>query len=105
MNVGGFLSEVGHHPPETAMHAEHKEWLFWQDYIMGSKFRGQYLQIIPQGCAHLIFHRTGNHYFYKRGVISTVHNIIVGRLYVDQVRRGEDFMHREWILCCLVGRV
>jgi hypothetical protein len=78
------LSEqVGHHPPQTALFAEHKEWAFWQDYVMGSKFRGQYLQILPQGVAHLLFRKSGHHYVYKRSVISTVHNIIVGKLYVD----------------------
>ena len=41
--------KVTHHPPGCAQHVEHKDWTFWQDYTMGSKFRGKYLQIIPYG--------------------------------------------------------
>jgi len=41
--------QVSHHPPACAQHVEHKNWTFWQDFTMGSKFRGKYLQIIPYG--------------------------------------------------------
>ena len=41
--------QVSHHPPACAQHVEHKDWTFWQDFTMGSKFRGKYLQIIPYG--------------------------------------------------------
>jgi hypothetical protein len=49
---------------------------------MASKFRGKYLQIIPLGIAHLLFPKSGNHYTWRK-VTTTVNNIIVGRLWVD----------------------
>ena len=76
--------QVSHHPPASALHVEHKDWIFWQEFSLASKFRGKYLQVIPHGTAHLKFNRTGNHYSWKK-VTTTVHNIIVGKLWIDQV--------------------
>jgi len=75
---------VSHHPPASALHAEHKDWIFWQEFTATSKFRGKYLQVIPQGVAHLKFIKSGNHYTWRK-VTTTVHNIIVGKLWIDQV--------------------
>lgn len=36
------------------------------------------------GVIHLQFHSSGNHYMWRK-VTSTVHNIIVGKLWIDQV--------------------
>jgi len=76
--------QVSHHPPASAMHVEHKDWIFWQEFTPTSKFRGKYLQVIPHGTAHLKFNKTGYHYTWKK-VTTTVHNIIVGKLWIDQV--------------------
>lgn len=38
----------------------------------------------PTGAIHLEFHSSGNHYVWRK-VTSTVHNIIVGKLWIDQV--------------------
>lgn len=37
-----------------------------------------------QGNIHLLFHSSGNRYVWSK-VTSTVHNIIVGKLWIDQV--------------------
>lgn len=50
---------------------------------MTSKFRGKYLQVIPLGLASVSFDGTGNKYQWRK-VTTTVHNIIVGKLWVDQ---------------------
>lgn len=39
---------------------------------------------LPTGAIHLEFHSSGNHYVWRK-VTSTVHNIIVGKLWIDQV--------------------
>lgn len=36
------------------------------------------------GTIHCVFHSSGNHYTWKK-VTTTVHNIIVGKLWIDQV--------------------
>ncbi|XP_014258693.1 oxysterol-binding protein 1 isoform X5 [Cimex lectularius] len=77
------LSEqVSHHPPMVAQHCEGRKWKCWQEFTMASKFRGKYLQVVPLGIAHLEFD-SGNHYTWRK-VTTTVHNIIVGKLWVDQ---------------------
>ncbi|XP_064612386.1 LOW QUALITY PROTEIN: oxysterol-binding protein 1-like [Liolophura sinensis] len=74
--------QVSHHPPIAATHAEGRGWKLWQEFAMTSKFRGKYLQILPLGITHLEFTKTGCHFTWRK-VTSTVHNIIVGRLWVD----------------------
>lgn len=39
---------------------------------------------LSAGTIHLEFHSSGNHYVWRK-VTSTVHNIIVGKLWIDQV--------------------
>lgn len=41
------------------------------------------LQVVPLGFAHAEFTKTGNKYSWRK-VTTTVHNIIVGKLWVDQ---------------------
>ena len=69
-----------------AQYVEHKDWTFWQEFTAASKFRGKYLACYPIGCCHLVFHKTKSHYTWGKAVI-TVHNIIVGRLWIDQVSK------------------
>jgi len=75
--------QVSHHPPSLAQHCEGRGWRCWQEFTMSSKFRGKYLQVIPLGIAHLEFTDSRNHYTWRK-VTTTVHNIIVGKLWVDQ---------------------
>lgn len=96
-------SQVSHHPPAAAQHTEGRGWTLWQEFTMSSKFRGKYLSIIPLGISHLEFKKfaikffcsiplesvskfflfsSGNVYSWRK-VTTTVHNIIVGKLWVD----------------------
>ncbi|KAG8456205.1 hypothetical protein GDO86_002121 [Hymenochirus boettgeri] len=83
----GFRSiceQVSHHPPAAAHHVYSKNgWSLWQEITIASKFRGKYLSIMPLGEIHLEFQSSGNHYVWRK-VTSTVHNIIVGKLWIDQ---------------------
>ena len=41
---GGYCAiseQVSHHPPVTAVHAESDKWVFWEEYNLDIKFRGQ----------------------------------------------------------------
>uniref|UniRef100_A0A667X6J0 Oxysterol-binding protein n=1 Tax=Myripristis murdjan TaxID=586833 RepID=A0A667X6J0_9TELE len=76
--------QVSHHPPAAAHHvASERGWTLWQEITIDSKFRGKYISIMPLGYIHLQFHSSGNHYVWSK-VTSTVHNIIVGKLWIDQ---------------------
>ncbi|KAF3850814.1 hypothetical protein F7725_012586 [Dissostichus mawsoni] len=80
-----LCEQVSHHPPAAAHHViSQRGWTLWQEITIASKFRGKYLSIMPLGAIHLHFHSNGNHYVWRK-VTSTVHNIIVGKLWIDQV--------------------
>uniref|UniRef100_A0A8D8R439 Oxysterol-binding protein n=1 Tax=Cacopsylla melanoneura TaxID=428564 RepID=A0A8D8R439_9HEMI len=78
-----FSEQVSHHPPIAAQHVEGRGWKAWQDLAVHSKFRGKYIQVTPAGKFNLVFTKTNQHYVWNR-VQSTVHNVIVGNLWVDQ---------------------
>lgn len=77
-----IAEQVSHHPPMAAIHCEGKGWACWQEFTMTTKFRGKYLQVIPLGNAYVEFHASGNRYGWRK-VTTTVHNIIVGKLWID----------------------
>ncbi|NXW89511.1 OSBP1 protein, partial [Alopecoenas beccarii] len=80
-----LCEQVSHHPPAAAHHADSKNgWTLRQEIKITSKFRGKYLSVMPLGTIHCVFHSSGNHYTWKK-VTTTVHNIIVGKLWIDQV--------------------
>ncbi|KAL4719534.1 hypothetical protein ACJJTC_005561 [Scirpophaga incertulas] len=56
-------------------------WLSWQQVSISSHFRGQYVAINPDGTAYVQM-PNGNIYSWTK-VTTTVHNIIVGKLWVD----------------------
>ncbi|XP_032662563.1 oxysterol-binding protein 1 isoform X2 [Odontomachus brunneus] len=92
--------QVSHHPPMLAQHCEGQKWRCWQEFTMASKFRGKYLQVIPLGTAHLEFDSGLQHYTWRK-VTTTVHNIIVGKLWVDQSGDMDIVNHKEGIKCHL----
>ncbi|CAN9504905.1 unnamed protein product [Ophioblennius macclurei] len=76
--------QVSHHPPAAAHHVtSQRGWTLWQHITIDSKFRGKYISVMPLGNIHLQFHSSGNRYVWSK-VTSTVHNIIVGKLWIDQ---------------------
>ncbi|XP_025407950.1 oxysterol-binding protein 1 isoform X2 [Sipha flava] len=95
-----FNEQVSHHPPISAQFCLGKEWSCWQEFSMSSKFRGKYLQAIPNGIAHLDFPASGNHYTWTK-VTTTVHNIIVGKLWVDQTGDMTIINHKDGTKCRL----
>ncbi|XP_070499181.1 oxysterol-binding protein 1 isoform X2 [Chironomus tepperi] len=74
--------QVSHHPPVAVQHCEGRGWKSWQEFTMTSKFRGKYIQVVPLGNSHVEFTASGNKFSWRK-VTTTVHNIIVGRLWVD----------------------
>ncbi|KAL1137862.1 hypothetical protein AAG570_009558 [Ranatra chinensis] len=79
-----ITEQVVHHPPVTAIHCESNAgWILSCDLTVQSKFRGKYLQITPIGTIHLLF-RDGSCYTYNQ-VTTTVNNIILGKLWLDQM--------------------
>ncbi|KAH8311753.1 hypothetical protein KR044_007897, partial [Drosophila immigrans] len=78
-----LAEQVSHHPPVAAVHCEGRNWQCWQEFSMTSKFRGKYVTINPLGGAYVLFRKSGHRYSWRK-VTTTVNNIIVGKLWVDQ---------------------
>eukprot|EP00040_Diaphanoeca_grandis_P006538 m.37813 g.37813 ORF g.37813 m.37813 type:complete len:707 (+) comp17763_c0_seq1:135-2255(+) len=78
------VEQVSHHPPVTCMHCESNTgWVYSQECSFNIKFRGKYIEVTPTGVAHVHFNDTGDHFTWTK-VPTTVHNVIVGELWVDQ---------------------
>ncbi|KAH8365054.1 hypothetical protein KR200_009801 [Drosophila serrata] len=78
-----LAEQVSHHPPVAALHCESQKWQCWQEFSMTSKFRGKYVQVNPLGGVYALFPDSGRRYSWNK-VTTTVNNIIVGKLWVDQ---------------------
>ncbi|KAL4640594.1 oxysterol-binding protein 1 isoform X2 [Arapaima gigas] len=96
-----LCEQVSHHPPAAAHHVISKRgWTLRQEIALASKFRGKYLSIMPLGTIHCIFEKSNNHYTWKK-VTTTVHNIIVGKLWIDQSGEFDVVNHRTGDRCHL----
>ncbi|XP_068076406.1 oxysterol-binding protein 1 isoform X28 [Danio rerio] len=96
-----LCEQVSHHPPAAAHHAiSERGWTLRQEIALASKFRGKYLSIMPLGSIHCIFEKSNNHYTWKK-VTTTVHNIIVGKLWIDQSGEIDIVNHRTGDRCHL----
>lgn len=78
-------SQVSHHPPMVGQYCEATsgKWKAWQEFSMRSKFKGKYIEVEPLGIHHCVFTESGNHYTWRK-VKTVVHNIVIGKLWVDQ---------------------
>ncbi|XP_053442824.1 oxysterol-binding protein 2 isoform X6 [Nycticebus coucang] len=94
MGLRSLCEQVSHHPPAAAHYVFSKHgWSLWQEITISSKFRGKYISIMPLGAIHLEFQASGNHYVWRKST-STVHNIIVGKLWIDQSGDIEIVNHK-----------
>jgi hypothetical protein len=86
MGLRLIVEQVSHHPPSAAFHAistHNGGWELWGEMTVTSKFRGKYLSVTPLGNIQVKFNNNGQHYHWNR-VTTTVHNIIVGKLWIEQ---------------------
>uniref|UniRef100_A0A3B4G9E6 Oxysterol-binding protein n=1 Tax=Pundamilia nyererei TaxID=303518 RepID=A0A3B4G9E6_9CICH len=96
-----LCEQVSHHPPAAAHYAfSEKGWTLRQEITLASKFRGKYLSIMPLGSIQCIFEKSNNHYSWKK-VTTTVHNIIVGKLWIDQSGEIDVVNHKTGDRCHL----
>ncbi|CAI5445493.1 unnamed protein product [Caenorhabditis angaria] len=95
-----ITEQVSHHPPAAAHHAIGRGWTMYQDFTMTSRFRGKYLSVIPVGYTHVVFDESKNHYSYRK-ITTTVHNIIVGKLWIDNHGDMEITNHKTGEKCVL----
>jgi len=104
LGVRILCEQVSHHPPVAAIYFESHDfssssgWCFWADISVSGKFRGKYLSVTPHGTMHVKFPGSGNHYTWKKAT-TTVNNIIVGKLWIDQSGDVEIINHTTGDTC------
>lgn len=67
---------------------------------MTSRFRGKYLSVTPIGYTHVHFNDSDSKFSYKK-ITTTVHNIIVGKLWIDNHGDMEIVNHTTGDKCSL----
>ncbi|XP_010872929.4 oxysterol-binding protein-related protein 7 isoform X2 [Esox lucius] len=70
-----IAEQVSHHPPCSAVHAESKNFTFWQDQRWKNKFWGKSLEIISSGPVHVTLPKSGDHYEWNKAV-TCIHNVL-----------------------------
>ncbi|KAK4884344.1 hypothetical protein RN001_000615 [Aquatica leii] len=94
-----FLSEqVSHHPPISACYAESRNFIFWQEARVKTKFWGKSMEFQPLGKVYLLFPNSGDTYSWNK-VTTCVHNLFSGQRWVDQY--GELHITNNHISCKL----
>lgn len=94
-----FLSEqVSHHPPISACYADSRNFIFWQEARIKTKFWGKSMEFQPLGKVHLLLPLTGDTYTWNK-VTTCVHNIFSNQRWVDQY--GELYITNEYVSCKL----
>jgi len=74
--------QVSHHPPISAIHCDHPKYESWGNTEVKSSFKGTSLLVSPTGEMHLLFKPWNEHISWTKPHTS-VHNMIIGKVYVD----------------------
>jgi len=85
LETNGFrvISEqVSHHPPVSAIHCDHPVFAFWGNTEVKTSFKGTYLQVNPTGTFHLVIKPYNDHFVFHK-IKTNVHNIIMGKIYIE----------------------
>jgi len=78
-----FLAEqVSHHPPISAVHAEHKNWVFYQNSSPKTSFMANALELDTNGRTHIYFPKYKDHYFYTNPK-TRIHNLLIGKMWME----------------------
>ncbi|XP_049834429.1 oxysterol-binding protein-related protein 3-like isoform X1 [Schistocerca gregaria] len=79
-----FIAEqVSHHPPISVCYAESRNFIFWQDARIKTKFWGKSMEFQPTGTVNVLLPKFGDHYQWNK-VTTCVHNLFGGQRWVDQ---------------------
>lgn len=87
-----ICEQVSHHPPVSAFHAETADWLFHGSIHPKLKFWGKSVEIQPKGVVTVEFPKLRESYTWTN-VQCCVHNIIVGKLWMEQYGNMEIVNH------------
>ncbi|CAG9759335.1 unnamed protein product [Ceutorhynchus assimilis] len=84
--------QVSHHPPVSAFHAESDDWTFHGSIHPKLKFWGKSVEIQPKGTVTVEFPKLKEAYTWTN-VNCCVHNIIMGKMWMEQCGTMEIVSH------------
>lgn len=88
MGIRMISEQVSHHPPVSAYHVESKHFELHGSCHPKLKFWGKSVEIKPEGMITLKLNKHDEVYTWK-SVNCCVHNVIVGRLWFEQVQQSK----------------
>ncbi|XP_071962881.1 oxysterol-binding protein-related protein 1-like isoform X2 [Antedon mediterranea] len=95
------LSEqVSHHPPVSAFHASATNFEFHGSVNPKLKFWGKSLEVTPKGVLTIDLPKYGESYTWH-SISSAVHNLIVGKVWIEQYGHMEIVNHKTGDRCFL----
>lgn len=74
--------QVSHHPPVSACVCDGGVFRYAAEVSVRTKFWGRSLELVPAGTNHVWLPRRREHYSWRK-VTTAVHNIVVGRMWID----------------------
>ncbi|KAF7267101.1 hypothetical protein GWI33_019598 [Rhynchophorus ferrugineus] len=87
-----ICEQVSHHPPVSAFHAESGDWFFHGSIHPKLKFWGKSVEIQPKGTVTVEFPKLKEAYTWTN-VTCCVHNIIMGKMWMEQCGTMEIVSH------------
>jgi len=78
-----IAEQVSHHPPISALYAEHEGFLYWGQAEVRSAFRGTHIVVSLLGDLHVVLRKPGNEHYIWQKPQTSIHNLIVGRVNVE----------------------
>ena len=98
-----LYEQVGHHPPVSAFHAEGtKGYVYRGSVCPKTKFWGKSVEFTPQGTLHLELPQHDEVYTWNLPKC-VVHNVIIGKLWMEQVRLLIKNIKKANIFLVIVG--
>eukprot|EP00002_Diphylleia_rotans_P011024 TRINITY_DN2188_c0_g1_i1.p1 TRINITY_DN2188_c0_g1~~TRINITY_DN2188_c0_g1_i1.p1 ORF type:complete len:740 (-),score=160.82 TRINITY_DN2188_c0_g1_i1:432-2651(-) len=96
-----FISEqVSHHPPITAFHTQGHDFQIFGEILIKNKFWGKSVELNPVGAINVVFEDT-NHRFSWSKVNTTIHNIVIGTLWLSHAGEMKITNHATGDICTI----
>ncbi|ELT87291.1 hypothetical protein CAPTEDRAFT_150458 [Capitella teleta] len=96
-----FVAEqVSHHPPISACYCESKNFTFYQDIRIKTKFWGKSMEVQPIGMVNLKLPKYKDHYTWNKAT-TCVHNLLGGQRWVDHYGEIQLVNHTHKLTCKL----
>jgi len=95
-----LCEQVSHHPPVSASYAVGRDerWVYHTTCEVRNKFWGKSIEVFPYGKCHVHIPEFDDHITYRKAT-TCVHNILVGKMWIDNYGEMVLVNHRNGYRC------